>query len=93
MKTLLPSLPFIKKKIKKRLNFAKVSESNTSKVNYLSKVTCLFTGTTMELQKGNPKQTKKQKRDICIRIAYSLEKSLMLGKIEGRRRGGRQRLK
>ena len=47
----------------------------------------------MELQKGNPKQTNKQKRDICIRIAYSLEKSLMLGKIEGRRRGGHQRLK
>ena len=47
----------------------------------------------MELQKGNPKQTNKQKRDICIRIAYSLEKSLMLGKIEGRRRGGHQRMR
>ena len=88
-----PPFPFLRTQIKQRLNFARVSESNTSMVNYLSKVTCLFTGTTMELQKGNPKQTNKQKRDICIRIAYSLEKSQMLGKTEGRRRGGHQRLK
>ena len=28
-----------------------------------------------------------------MRIAYSLEKTLMLGKIEGRRRSGRQRMR
>lgn len=44
-------------------------------VNYLSKVTCLFTGTTMELQKGNPKQTNKQKK------GYMYTYSLLIGKV------------
>ena len=70
-----PPFPFLRTQINQRLNFARVSESNTSMVNYLSKVTCLFTGTTMELQKGNPKQTNKQKK------GYMYTYSLLIGKV------------
>ena len=38
----------------------------------------------------NMKEIQKKRRDICICIAYSLEKSLMLGNVEGRRRRGHQ---
>ena len=37
------------------------------------------------------KEIQKKRRDICICIAYSLEKSLMLENIEGRRKRGHQR--
>ena len=37
------------------------------------------------------KEIQKKRRDICICIAYSLEKSLMLENIEGRRNRGHQR--
>ena len=39
----------------------------------------------------NMKEIQKKRRDICICIAYSLEKSLMLENIEGRRKRGHQR--
>ena len=35
----------------------------------------------------------KEKKKYCILIHISLEKTLMLGKIEGRRRRGRQRMR